>query len=814
MKLKIAAILFALVAIGLVIWVRPSGNSTARTRQESRGHRDFSASFQNPSPQSPYSHDPHRLEKIFEIMESEAESHPNPFDLATIIDKVGADPINLFEWVRDNTSWVPYRGVLRGPVGVLMDGLGNSLDRSLLLGELLREAGQEVRLAHGRISEDRASRLLGDWQNEFSALLEKFPSVLPNTAPDPMIWKGTEKWISVREREAIIKENEALGIKSSQAISRRLENLSEFFRPQDLREETASETAINILQDHWWVQIQTEDSWQDLDPLSRKAKVGETFSRAEETVSIDDLSPELFQEVEVRVVVEKLHSGKLSEQPVLTQVLQPAKLTGEQVSLSFVPLDWTDDINEPEADDSASAIRSIAIGISEWQPVLKAGTEEFTQGSFSEAGMVKVNAEEGSEEQGKLTSQGEGLTIALGGGQQKSAETKAKRAKSESQLTAVWVDYEIRRPGSRPQKIRREFLDLLGPAARESGTPRLSSPEESIRLTRGLALLGDIEIFLMNCDIRPEFIVQQVQRILLENKAAFTALASGGKEADDADRNAVFEALRQMPGAPCGLALGRFALSPARLERYLDRVNIFCIINKLKPGEDNQVHAPSILDIVNNEIAVRPGAKKAAFRVRLEQGVADTVVEEASLEPEENTEGAAGLFEAIDAKGNRLVLVRKVGDEGWQKTSFGEDARARMEEDLRSGYYLVAPEKTASLPNWKESGWWRIHPLTGETLGVMGSGYHQEMTETVISKTLISAKSAAVRAVGAAGRDMARKIVVLRLCIRYASEQINRIEASGLYRPNDWIWKNAALLKIAFVEEYYALTGSLPPAPW
>jgi hypothetical protein len=814
MKLKMTSVLAAAMATGLAIWISSFGNSTAGTGRESRGHRDSGASFQNPSPQSPYSHDPHRLEKIFEIMESEAESHPDPFDLATIIDKVGADPITLFEWVRDNTSWVPYRGVLRGPVGVLMDGLGNSLDRSLLLGELLREAGQEVRLARGRISEDRASRLLGDWQNEFSTLLEKFSGAPLNTAPDPQIWKGTEKWLSVREREAIIKENEALGIKTSKAISRRLENLSEFFRPQDLREEAASESALNILQDHWWVQIQTEDSWQDLDPVSRKAKVGETFTRAEETVSIDDLSPELFQEVEVRVVVEKLHSGKLSEQPVLTQILQPAKLTREQVRLSFVPLDWTDDTGEMEANDSPSAIRSIAISISEWQPVLKAGTEEFTQGSFTDAGVVKVNPKEGSDEQGKGTSQGGGLTFALGGGQEKSAGTKAKRAKSESQLTAVWVDYEIRRPGSRPQKIRREFLDLLGPAERKSGTPRLSSPEESIRLTRGLALLGDIEIFLMNCDVRPEFTLQRVWSILLENQAAFIALASGGKEADDADRNAVIEALRQMPGAPCGLALGRFALSPARFERYLDSVNIFCTINKLEPGEDHQVRGRSILDIVNNEIAVRPGAKTAPFRVRLEQGVADTVVEGVSLEPGENTESAAGLFEAVDAKGNRLVLVRKVGDEGWQKTSFGEDERARMEEDLRSGYHLVAPEKTASLPNWKESGWWRIHPLTGETLGVMGSGYHQTQTQTAITDTLISAKSAAVRVFGAANREIARRIYICSLCIRYASEKINQIEASGLYRPSDLIWKNAAMLKIAFVEEYYELTGSLPPAPW
>ena len=810
MKLRIIAVLVALLAIGLFIWIMPAGNSTARAGRESQERRDSDASFRNSSPPSSSSRDPHRLENLFEVLESDAESHPNPFDLSTIIDKVGGDPISLFEWVRDNTSWVPYRGVLRGPVGVLMDGLGNSLDRSLLLAELLRTAGQEVRLARGRISEDRASRLLGDLQNEFSALLEKSSKALPNTVLDPMTWKGTEKWLAVAEREAIIKENEALAKKTSQAISRRLENLSGFFSPPARGEEAASETALNILREHWWIQIQTEDSWKDLDPLTHKAEAGETNADAEETVSIDDLSPELFQGVEIRVVVEKLHDGKLSEQPALSQILQPAKLTGERVSLSFVPLGWSNDNGEQEADDSPNALRSIAISVSEWLPVLKVGTEEFTQGSFTDSGAVKANPEEGSDEQEKGTSNGEGFTFALGGGQEKGGEI---RAKSESQLTAVWVDYEIRIPGSRPQKIRREFLDLLGPAARKSGTPRLNAPEEATRLTRGLTLLGEIEIFLMSCDVHPEFIVHQARRMLLENKSAFVDLHSSGKEAGDAERNAAIEALRQMPGAPYGLALGRLAFSPARYERYLDGPNIFCILIQLKPGEDNQVHARSILDIVNNDIAVRPGAKKAPFQIRLEQGVTDTVVEGASLQSDENTESAAGLFAAIDAQGDKLILVRKVGDEGWQKTGFGEDARARMAEDLRAGYCLIAPEKTASLPKMKRLGWWRIQPLTGETLGVMESGYHQSLTDTVISKTLVATRSIFIKGGGGGGI-----IGAFSWMIRFAMIQINNIfiraEVTGLFGPSSWLWRQLYMLKVVLAEIHFDVMGKLPSGVW
>ena len=71
---------------------------------------------------------------------AEKEIPRDTFDPQAIIDKVGKDPNKLFEWVRDNTYWVPYRGMLRGHVGVLMDRVGSSLDRSLLLAELLRRA--------------------------------------------------------------------------------------------------------------------------------------------------------------------------------------------------------------------------------------------------------------------------------------------------------------------------------------------------------------------------------------------------------------------------------------------------------------------------------------------------------------------------------------------------------------------------------------------------------------------------------------------------------------------------------------------------
>ena len=83
------------------------------------------------------------------------------FDLRAIVEEAGNDPEALFRWVRDETRWAAYRGVLRGAVGVLMDRVGNSMDRAILLADLLRLAGHDARLARGIVPPDSIEEILG-----------------------------------------------------------------------------------------------------------------------------------------------------------------------------------------------------------------------------------------------------------------------------------------------------------------------------------------------------------------------------------------------------------------------------------------------------------------------------------------------------------------------------------------------------------------------------------------------------------------------------------------------------------------------------
>lgn len=63
------------------------------------------------------------------------------------------------DWVSENTTLDPYVGVLRSARGALFSRGGNSLDRSLLLGELLEAQGIQWSVAVGDLSDDSARTL-------------------------------------------------------------------------------------------------------------------------------------------------------------------------------------------------------------------------------------------------------------------------------------------------------------------------------------------------------------------------------------------------------------------------------------------------------------------------------------------------------------------------------------------------------------------------------------------------------------------------------------------------------------------------------
>ena len=82
---------------------------------------------------------------------------------------------------------------------------------------------------------------------------------------------------------------------------------------------------------------------------------------------------------------------------------------------------------------------------------------------------------------------------------------------------------------------------------------------------------------------------------------------------------------------------------------------------------------------------------------------------------------------AMDGNAGALVRARETAalrDAGW-----AEVPAARLAANIAEGYTVVALERPVNLGGQGRTGWWRIDPATGETIGVMDTGYHQDTSE-------------------------------------------------------------------------------------
>ena len=53
------------------------------------------------------------------------------------------------------------------------------------------------------------------------------------------------------------------------------------------------------------------------------------------------------------------------------------------------------------------------------------------------------------------------------------------------------------------------------------------------------------------------------------------------------------------------------------------------------------------------------------------------------------------------------------------------DAATRLAGDVAAGFLVVTLKRPVLVSGRERFGWWRIDPVSGETIGVMDSGFHQ-----------------------------------------------------------------------------------------
>jgi hypothetical protein len=551
-----------------------------------------------------------KMDKLFQLLETTDRELPrDTFDLQGVVDEVGREPAKLFRWVRDETYLVPYRGELRGPMGVLMDRLGNSLDRALLLSALLRLTGQTVRLSHDTLSETEAKNVM------LKARVPRKLSLATHQPTSQEINKLAEKYATqVHLDQAGVRKSLEESVSQSAEAARKIESFVQRSGQQPgsnanvVGDATTRNAPLNQWEahrDHWWVEMQEAGSWLDLDPTLPDAEVGKALGTGKEPVELDKLEASLHHSIQVRVLIERWEDGRLRQIPVLSETLQPSELIGTTITLRHAPVKWPKDLNLFAENDPSQRLRAVAQEQHEWIPMLIVGDKRVAHSSFTDSG--DINETPGTNPvAGAFNTFGSILSGATG-------ENKKKF------LTAEWTEYTFRSPGRPDRVIRREIFDLIGSSARSAGT--LTEPQfsDSKKLDRSLALLGETEILPTVCSLSPWFVRHLSNRRMLDNREAILNLI---RKSDFSKPQTVNDQLRQLKptsGVLYVLTLVRQVLHGSKDSGYIDSPNVLTYFTRIEQNTNGELAVRHSLNITSNEVAFKTKANAGPFSARLRQ---------------------------------------------------------------------------------------------------------------------------------------------------------------------------------------------------
>jgi hypothetical protein len=645
------------------------------------------------------------LGRSLEVIEAGLQDEPRDrWDPEYVVEVLGRDPQRLFDWVRASTDWVPYRGVLRGPAGALMDRQGSSLDRALLLATLLEKAGHTVRLAHGELTRDQAIELLPDLVARQAA----FAAGTFDSTSVPQVETGAAAFGldagAIESTEASL--SDGVGRLFTELHARAADQaerlLREVKRPRpDTDWARRHRFAVGALRDHWWVQRSDGSGWHDLDLLAGDSLGRSALTTALTTANIADLPPGEYHQLVVRVVAERWAAGTLSEQRVLEHVLRPFEWLGQPMVLQI----WPDAMPQQlQADpDSPHGLRAAALEQDSWNAAMAIGAAVVAQGTIA---LTSKPAAAG------------GPMGGLGGGILGAArEMRGESAEATDELSAVWIEYEFRAPGEEPHIVRRAVFDLLGPAARANHSTGTLVMDEQKRLTRGLALMLRSEMLPVTSAVAPEYLAHLTGQNLVANRTALRAIAAGVPALSSMEPDSILGEGPPPLSPLWSLALARLDWSRHGDVQYVDRIGLLTRHRHPGPMRDAITLRGSV-DVVTGQFGVSLAAPDA-FVVRHAQGVFDTNAEALWW----TGEGLNNTGEAFAEPGRWTTLTAP--DEDLERLHLPADARSRIAQDLASGLIVVAP--TQPIPRGPDQfvGWWRIDPATGATEGIAGNGWGQ-----------------------------------------------------------------------------------------
>jgi hypothetical protein len=650
------------------------------------------------------------------------------FDVSALSRKLGHDQSKIFDFVRDQIGYQAYDGVLRGAQGTLLEGAGNSLDRSLLLLQLLQATGQTFpyRFARGTLSSSRAQELIAGMSKE-----NRRPVLAADRSYDS---EKTHRILGISAKE-LEKQEQEIGLEAQEFIEDIKNGVSNDYEfvTQRLSDKSIklnvdkSDTTVGLLESarkHYWLQVKKGEEWVDMDPSFSDSLPGVRTCEPEQT--LESLDEGLLHSIGVSVYIEKLSAGKTTKQLLYQNRWPAADLQGESVMVGVIP----------EALDIDALLRSGATkeallekidSFSRYQPVIDIGRAREYGKPFDIEGNT-YNFQAGSFQ--RASDEG---TSALG------RRIFRSRNKEPDHLSALWIEISLYSPGGNKAVFTRELVDRIGIEHRRAGNFSLSGDWQDARRVK-LALVRSYTMLPVCSRFNSDFALSKYFEILFDKRELLRMglrLRHGQYEGafSDLSREADFFPTHIMAIARLGLGfLPEFI--PESTRYYYPQPNLYAYEESLDLADGEGIIQRCGYDLITNRLrAVSPEARGSGISASLlKHGILLSNLEVEMIEP-----SCGGIDPLSTHTVMELAKIQNIGfkvispEEKGTLDSMGINptAMSRLHGDLDAGYVVITPEKDVSLEGKKVLAWWRVDPKTSHITGVTQWGRGQAASETM-----------------------------------------------------------------------------------
>lgn len=682
------------------------------------------------NPQDPGPSDAERYAQMVQMFEFWRE-------LDRRLDRTHFDPVALgrqletpqaaFEWVRDQTRPVPYKGVLRGARGVLQDRQGNSLDRALLLAEMIEAQGYPTTMIRGNLDGISERQALQDawvmpfdpWQHHDDEALiraaeggaETLGLSPPNNPEiDSLIDSSVRSDAQWQEKEGLIIE----------ALMKRYAEID-----SDIAHSQAP--LSEDWHDHWWVEAEVDGKILGLDPV-----LGIASSEQIPVVGVSRYSPQslpeaLFHSVEVRVIATVGNIAANESVDLVTAVVPVALVEEPLIQIGFVPRtgDLLDVFEEAyQEPDLALGLRNSVLSKQEWIPMIRVADELFFEKAIGIDGRIidDLDAPPTARAIEDATGLLGNISVRRGLG---------GRSQPETSWLALSIEVTRQNPSGEKLIDHRSVFDLTVEYGVRWKEKYMGVARENQMLA---ALLSEFSVFLQSFHPSPYFFLdRQIDRILAAEDVflEYQKKSSGGLATD------LLEAAPSMPEALTSFLALRAADLELRSGTSFAEVSLIGHQAKVLPGQNHDIVASEIIDVFRSPIRQRLPNEPVHLHVR------DSLNEWRIFSARTSAwSGAGDFYHDVSSDKADWLLLKSPSD--WSRLPGARQSRppAVFEEAWNQSRWVIAQPESAASSYPVGQHWWDMDPTTGDALirDLLGRGAAGTQFNT-ICLALMSQKS-------------------------------------------------------------------------